>query len=301
MRRRLVVIGVMIVAVACATAHADDPVFSGPQPGEPLVPFTMKGVFDASAGKSIDLVTQAGGKPLLLVFVHEANRPSVAVTRALMTYAAKRSGDGLVGGVVWLSDDPTATEQFLKRARHALPENVPIGISIDGKEGPGAYGLNRNVTLTVLVAKANRVTASFPLIQPSLQADVPKILAEVVKLIGGTVPPVAELAPSGRMAAPATKGEDDPKLTELVRAVIRRDATPEDVEKAANAVADHIASRKPSRDQLGRIARRVVDSGKLENYGTARAQAFLREWAETYGPRTRKANEPTRDSGPAPK
>ena len=70
--------------LASAPALGDEPVFSGPQAGEKLMPFTMTGVFDESAGRKIDLVSTAGAKPILLVFVHEANRPSIAVSRALM-------------------------------------------------------------------------------------------------------------------------------------------------------------------------------------------------------------------------
>ncbi|MCY3000054.1 MAG: hypothetical protein NT168_18315, partial [Planctomycetota bacterium] len=35
--------------------------------------------------------------------------------------------------------------------------------------------------------------------------------------------------------------------------------------------------------EIGRIARTIVSSGKLENYGTARAQNYLMQWAEKYG------------------
>ena len=69
-----------------APARGDEPVFSGPQAGEKLTPFTMTGVFDQSAGNAIDLVSTAAGKPILLVFVHEANCPSIAVSRALLNY-----------------------------------------------------------------------------------------------------------------------------------------------------------------------------------------------------------------------
>ena len=75
------------------------------------------------------------------------------------------------------------------------PTGVPIGISVDGAEGPGAYGLNRNVTLTVLAGKGGTVTANYALVQPSVQADAPKILAEVAELVGGEVPPLEELMP----------------------------------------------------------------------------------------------------------
>ena len=57
----------------------------------------------------------------------------------------------------------------------------------EGKEGPGSYGLNRNVTLTILVGKEGKVTANFALVQPSTQADLPKILEEVAKVAGGPV------------------------------------------------------------------------------------------------------------------
>ena len=272
---------------ASAPVRGNDPVFSGPQAGEKLTPFTMTGVFDESAGRKIDLVSTAGGKPILLVFVHEANRPSIAVSRALLNYGAGRAKDGLVSGLVWLADDATAADQFLMRARGALPEKVPIGISVDGKEGPGAYGLNRNVTLTILVGKDGRVAANFALVQPSLQADVPRVLAEVVKLIGGKVPPVDQLAAPGKAAGRVTDarpGENDHELTELLRAVIRRDASPEQVARAGEAVEAYVAAHPRAKDQLGQIAHRVVGSGKLENYGTPAAQKLITNWEERFGP-----------------
>lgn len=267
-----------------------EPVFSGPEVGERLVPFTMRGVFDAEAGRPIDLIAKAGGKPVLLVFVHEANRPSVAVTRAVMTYAARRAKDGLVAGVIWLGDDPTASEQFLKRARHALPHGVPIGISVDGKEGPGAYGLNRNVTLTVLVGKDNTVTANFALVQPSVQADAPKILAEVVKLIGGKAPTPEELAAGPAMASPgrAAADETDPMLAERLRIVIRKGAEAAEVDRAAAAVEAYVGDHEAARAQVGRIARRIIDAGRLSDYGTPKAQEYLRKWADRFGPKTEK-------------
>jgi hypothetical protein len=286
--RRLFTGLLSLCLLATAPTRGDEPVFSGPQAGEKLTPFTMTGVFDESAGKPIDLVSKARGKPILLVFVHEANRPSIAVTRALLNYGAGRAKDGLVSGLVWLADDPTAADQFLKRARGALPEKVPIGISVDGKEGPGAYGLNRNVTLTILVGKGDRVTANFALVQPSLQADVTKVLAEVVKLIGGKVPPVDQLAAPAKAAGrmpDSRPSENDPELTGLLRAVIRLDASPEQVARAGEAVESYIATNSKAKDQLGQIARRLVDSGKLETYGTPPAQKLITSWAERFGPK----------------
>ncbi len=230
-------------------------------------------------------MTEAAGKPILLIFVHEANRPSVAMTRLLMDYASTRSKDGLAAGVVWLTDDPTATEQFLKRARHAMPEAAPMGISIDGREGPGAYGLNRNVTLTVLVAEDNVVTANFALVQPSLPADAPRILDAIVARVGGEAPSLDDLGVQTAMPArdgSAARAEMAPALRGLLRPVIRRDATPKEVETAAEAVQDYVNDRPAARAQVGRAARTIIASGKLADYGTPRAREFLQKWAKSY-------------------
>ena len=271
-------------ALATGLCPAQDKVFSGPQVGEKLKPFKVRGVFDDDAGKDLDFVTKADGKPILLVFVHDANRPSIGLTRVLMNYASTRAKDGLTSGTVWLTDDATEAEAALKRMRHALAKDVPVGISPDGKEGPGAYGLNRNVTLTILVGKDNKVTANFALVQPSIQADLPKVLKEVVAVVGGEVPKLEDLPEVKDMVKPrAAAGGVDPKIPMLMRAVIQLKASPEDVDKAAAEVEKYVKDNEAARKEVGRIAKTVVEGGKLENYGTAKAQEYLKKWAKEYG------------------
>jgi hypothetical protein len=184
----------IFVLAILSQAADDEKVFSGPQVGEEVGEFTVRGVFDDAAGKDLNFVKEAEGKPLLLIFVHQLTRPSAGVTRALAQYAQKRKEDGLAAGIVWLTSDPADAESYLKRARQSLDFKVPVGISTEGIEGPGALGLNRNVMLTILVAKENKVTANFALVQPSL-TEAPKILAKVVDLIGGDPPTLEELQP----------------------------------------------------------------------------------------------------------
>lgn len=296
----LVISGLVFALIGTAAVQADDPVFSGPQVGERLAPFEVRGVYDDDAGRVYDPIAKADGKPVFLIFVHEATRPSIALTRLLMTYAAEHADDGLVSGVVWLDDDVTAAEQFLRRARHAMPTEVPIGISVDGAEGPGAYGLNRHVTLTVLVGEGGKVTANFALVQPSVQADAPEVLAAVAERVGGEAPTVEELMARDRARGamqPARPAETDPELTELLRTVIRKDAEPEQVDRAAEAIEAHVAEDEAARRQLGEIARRVVDSGRLDTYGTPRAREHLRDWAERYGPEREEDEDGTGQGG----
>lgn len=276
----------VVLAVPAFAQEKDkkDPVFSGPQVGEKLPAFKVKGVFGDAAGKELDFVKQANGKPIVLVFVHDMNRMSIGMTRTLTTYTASRAKDGLHTGVVWLADDVTEAENTLKRVGHGLAKDAPLGISPDGKEGPGSYGLNRAVMLTILVGKEGKVTANFPLVQPSLQADLPKILDEVVKVAGGKAPKLEDLMP--RTDTPK-KAEQDPKIRELLGPVIRKDADAEAVEKAAKAVEEHANAKgnEAFKKEIGRIANTIIDGGKLENYGTAKAQEYLKKWAKEYGPK----------------
>jgi hypothetical protein len=199
----------LLITVVCflptfAFAEEKPAEFSGPQVGEKLAPFAAKAMLGEQAGKEFDLVKSAAGGPVAIVFVHEVNRPSVGLARAIGSYAASRKADGLTAGVVFLTADATATGDWMKLAAHALPTGLPVGISTDGQEGPGAYGLNRKVTMTILVGKEGKVTANFALVQPSLQADGPKIGQAIVDCLGKGKAPTAEelekLAAPGRPA-----------------------------------------------------------------------------------------------------
>lgn len=266
-------------------------VFSGPQVSEALPPFEIVGVFDDKAGKRIDPITEAQGKPIVLLFVHQANRPSIAMTRILMNYLSERKDRDVSHCIVWLSPDPTQAENDLKRMRHALPEKTMIGIYPDGVEGPGAYGLNRQVTLTILVGKENKVTANYALVQPSIQADLPKVLKSIVEIAGGEVPDITKLMqpdvqrPNMRTRDGNSNAPNE-ALTEKVRTYLRpliqKDATDKQVDEAAAAVEAWIETDDGARKEIARISNTIVNSGKLENYGTPRCQDVLRKWVEKY-------------------
>jgi hypothetical protein len=266
-----------------AEPSPEEEIFSGPQVGEKLPALPVRGVFGEDAGKELDFVAAADGKPLVLVFVHEMNRPSIGFTRALTTYTVKRAKDGLTTGVVWLDDDTTEAENTLQRVKHALTPNTPIGISADGKEGPGSYGLNREVTLTILVGNEGKVTHNFALVQPSVQADLPKVFEAIVRVAGGEVPKLEDVLGPREMMRREAANEPHPRLRELIGPVIRLNATEEAVDKAAAKVEEVAAEDKAFRKEVGRVANTIVDNGKLENYGTPRAQEFLRKWAKEFG------------------
>ncbi len=258
------------------------PIFSGPQPGEKLASFEVRGVLGDSAGQTLNFVKSAAGKPLVLIFVHEVSRPTISFTRILSAYTVTRAPDGLHTGVIWLDDDATTAESTVKRVQHALTAKAPLGVSLDGREGPGSYGLNRHVALTILIGKDDKVIANFALVQPSLQADLPKVLDAIVKVVGGTAPKLddlPEMKESMSRGATASTSTNE-LLRPYLRPIIQRDASAEQVESAITKLEKFVADNKEAREELIRIAKTIADSGKLSNYGTQPAQAFLEKWSK---------------------
>lgn len=213
MASRFVLVATLILP---SLALAADPVFSGPQAGEKLAAFKVKTPFGKEAGKEFELNSKESTGPVLIVFFHEKDRPAFNLSNALLRFAVSRKKSGLKASVVFLTDDMTATTNWLNLIQRYFPEGVDVGVSPDGIEGPGAYGLNRNVKLTVLVGKDGKVTDNFALVQPSTQADGPKILKAVIKNIGGgDVPDITQFARLPRAKPtqrpkPGTRPKDNP-------------------------------------------------------------------------------------------
>ena len=266
------------LSVFAVIAVGDDPVFSGPQVGESLVPFKVLAVGGTQVGTEIDPIERAAGKPTLFVFVHKLTRPGMALTRGLTKYATDQ--EGVASGIIWLDDDKSKAEAYLKRAQSSLSFTAPVGISIDGGEGPGAYGLNRNVELTILVAKNNKVTANFALVQPSL-TEGPKIAGELAKLIGRPAPTAEQLAklvsPRGNaMRQRPAAGDDSMDLRTTMRGLISSSGDSEDFDSAVKAVEKWVGDDKKRRAQLQRMCKAILERG----IGSEKAQKQFKQWLE---------------------
>ena len=283
----------------------DETVFSGPQPGEPISPFEVTSAFGDNSG-DVQTVAHDSGKPQLLVFLHQKSRPAFGVSVALMKLAVDRR-DKLDHAFVYLTEDPSADGRWLSGLQRIFPRGMTGGVFGKGVEGPEAFGLNRNVTLTVLVANKGKVTANFALVQPSLQADAPKMFQAIADVLGEKEPPkVSDYSAQGmRRARPADasgkgeqmRAEPSGELRALLRPVLNKNGTEEEIAKAAQAVIDHATAHPADRRQIGDIARRIIAADRLENYGNEFTQAWLKKWAKEYKPEQR-GRRPQSDGKP---
>lgn len=173
-----------------ASVHAAEPVFSGPQPGEKTTPFKAVEINGANAGEERDVITDNGGGATAIVFMHGVERSMMPLLRVIDEYGARRK-DSLKTEIIFLNADRLEGEQRAKAVTGSLKTKARVGLSMDGAEGPGNYGLNKDCLMTIVVAKDNTVTANFALGQPGI-ADAPKVLEALAKVSGDAHPPTVE-------------------------------------------------------------------------------------------------------------
>lgn len=276
-----------------AFADDSDELFSGPQAGEQLTPLRVTLAYGEDLGETVDLVELAGDKPALLVIVNGANRPAAGLTRSLMNYAEIHE-QKLFAGVVYLDADLSAAGRYLRQAVAWWGVGPRVGVSVDGAEGPGSWGLNRNVNLTILVAQNGRVLSNFALIQPSL-TDGPRILADVAELVGGRVPTTAEMT---FLSVPTRKrgnarwrpGPSDVKLRRLICDAIAA-ADDEQAQAAAAAVDRYVNGNKRRQTALAAAVSSLLSRKGYTEIRDIPVVTHLKRWREQYGRSLEEASE----------
>lgn len=266
---------------------ADD-VFSGPQPGEKITGFKVIGISGTAPQSERDPIAENKGGPIALVFLHALERSLVPLLRVTDEYGALRK-DHLRTEVIFLGGDRITAEQRIKAAVNSLKMKSNVGLSVDGNEGPGNYGLNKECMMTIVVAKDNKVTANFALVQPGI-VDAPKVIEALAKVSGDENPPSVEKLNAGRNPGMARgrdgemrerpaemkppEGKDpfpgavptDERLTGLLRQFIRPTNDDATVDKVLGEVKTYIKDNDDLRKQAIDGWTRVLHFG--DRYGT---------------------------------
>ncbi|MFO0867260.1 MAG: hypothetical protein U0744_21920 [Gemmataceae bacterium] len=163
--------------LVCALG-ADDPT-SGPAVGEKLGDFGIQGVLGENAGKERRFEKETKDKPGVLIFVHKLTRPTLRLLRPIDDFAAGEPK--LYAEIVFLAENKEKMETYLKTAEKSLNLKSPVGVCLEGKDGPNGYGLNDSAGVTILVAGADRkVHANFSWPDPN-ETDARKVIAAAKK------------------------------------------------------------------------------------------------------------------------
>ncbi len=235
-------------------------IFSGPQPGERLPALKVKLLGEK---EPVELVDTHGGKPVQVFFIHKVTRTAFSLMRPLARFASTQKKKNLRTIVVFLTDDPPAMDKQMQAIANYLKQDVKdgdlkVGVSPDGSNGPGIYGLNRNATLTVLLGKEGKVTANHAMGQPSLQIDGPKVAKSLGKLLGVPAPDLMTLSgrqqPTGRQMRDSVGPGKDPKLETMVLRMFTDRQTDEAIAKQIAEVEKYVGTNASRKGQLRAIA-----------------------------------------------
>ena len=272
--------------------HAVESVFSGPQPGEATTAFKSVDIIGAEVGKERDVIALNQGAASVLVFVHGIERSMLPLMRAVDDYGDKFK-DRLKTEFIFLAAERVEGMERYGRSLNSIKLKGRSTLSVDGAEGPGNYGLNKECLLTIIAAKENKVQANFALVQPGI-ADAERVIAAIGKLIGDEKPPTAaEIAAApgqrgGMAARPApTPGKDpfpgavptDGKLQSMLRGYIRKENDDAAIDRMLQEVRDHIKDNADLKKQAVDGWTRILYF--KDRYGTPYAvkqgEAFLEE------------------------
>lgn len=254
-------------------------VFSGPQVGEELSPFEVQSLV-TNDSERLSIAPLDDQASQVIVFIHEITRPSIGLARQLSEAISRLPEPKPTVSIVFLTDDPTATRQWANNAQRALPTGTRLMLSVDGAEGPGALGLNRTVAMTLLICKGSEITGNFALVQPSVQADAPKILETLCNSIGANWEELSEqLLPATNPAAGVARMDDD-SFRAIVRPLLNMQASAEEIAAIEKRFEQLASENAAFESRLIEAAKRIVESGRLENYGNEHAQAVLTRWSE---------------------
>ncbi len=142
----------------------EEPIYSGPQPGEKLPALTVANLRGDQAGQEIDPIAMADGKLHLMFFVGRSRTFGrfLGQLRNQLQVIEEKSKQPWAMSVVVCSDDANEVEKSFTVLNQRYPKNLIVGLCKDGAAGPPAYGLDKNLTATVIVVKDGKVLHNLP-------------------------------------------------------------------------------------------------------------------------------------------
>lgn len=241
-------------------------------------------VFEAGKGER-DLRRDVTSRAAAILFVHVLDRNVAPVLRGLDEIARARQLTGFVARHVFLSADRSEAEARLAAVNRSLRLHSPLMLSIDGAEGPGAFALEKDCSLALVLVKGGRVVRSEGFVDPGRQ-DVDRLRAWIAE-IDGPLPKTLDewerrLAPQMTQAAPQLRRE-------LIAARLEAQRLRARLRKLQGELRR--AQRQLERGGAGRAGMRGRNSGR--NAGRPRAESAMRAAPRTGAPDSRPARRGT--------
>ncbi len=264
--------------------NLEKPVYSGPQPGEKVPSLAAINLRGDQVGKEFDPVDLAGDKLHLMFFVSKSRtfgRFLGQLSQQLQSIE-KTSKQPWTMSVIVCNDDANEVEKSFTVLDQRYPKNLVVGLCKEGAAGPPAFGLDKNLTATVIVVKDGQVLHNLPYAGDAFYTQ-PHILGAIAsamdvdhdtlrKYIGGQSGDAASAAYGRRMQRdgeqrpPAQNNELREKLAQWVQSdtITRTEAG-----ELSRLAGDKVALRAKVVDMVkaGKLSREAA----AELFGSARS------------------------------
>ena len=160
----------------------EKPIYSGPQPGEAAPALSVVNLRGDQAGDEFDPVERAGNKLHLMFFVSKSRTFGrfLGQLRNQLESIEKSSKQPWAMSVIVCTDDANEAEKSFAVLDQRYPPNLSVGLSNDGAAGPPAYGLDKNLTATVVLVKEGKVTHNLPYVGNAFYTQ-PHILGAIAE------------------------------------------------------------------------------------------------------------------------
>ncbi|MEE2642056.1 MAG: hypothetical protein VX768_15620 [Planctomycetota bacterium] len=240
------------------TKSLEKPIYSGPQPGEKVPSLKAVNMRGESAGKEFDPVELAGDKLHLMFFVRNSRTFGrfLGQLRQQLQSIEESSKQPWAMSVIVCTDDANEAEKNFSVLDQRYPKNLVVGLSTDGSAGPPAYGLDKNLTATVIVVKDGKVAFNFAHAGNAFYSQ-PHFLGAIAKVMDvdhGTLRKHIGSAPGD--AAAAAYGRK--RMTEA------GGSTRGSAGAYRNRIAVLVKSERLTRAEAGELLRASVDETALQ-------------------------------------
>ncbi len=162
--------------------NLEKPIYSGPQSGEKIPSLTAINLRGDQAGQEFDPVDLAGDKLHLMFFVRKSRTFGrfLGQLRQQLQSIEENSKQPWAMSVIVCTDDANEAEKSFSVLDQRYPKNLIVALSKEGSAGPPAYGLDKNLTATVIVAKNGKVAHNLPYAGNAFYTQ-PHILGAIAK------------------------------------------------------------------------------------------------------------------------
>lgn len=157
---------------------------SGLPKGEFVPAFTVTDITGPSKGKDLCYRCQYGARPVVSIFAREMTPEVAMLAKEIDGVVAQNKDAKMAAFLVLLSDEPTKAAAGLEEtAAKQMIKNVPL-TTFENAKGPGAYKINPEAAVTVMMWKDSEVTVSKGFAKGEFKKDsITQLLADTKTIL----------------------------------------------------------------------------------------------------------------------